>query len=96
MSILADNTGAGAASGLILLLIGFGLGAYFLPTIIALVRKKANVVPIGALNFFLGWTLLGWVVSLVWALTKDQQQTIIVQNFGRAGASGDDSPTRLP
>jgi hypothetical protein len=25
-----------------------------------------------ALNFFLGWTLAGWVVALVWALTVEQ------------------------
>jgi len=26
---------------------------------------------IGALNLFLGWSLIGWVAALVWALTKD-------------------------
>ena len=24
-----------------------------------------------ALNILLGWTVIGWVVALVWALTKD-------------------------
>lgn len=46
-------------------------GIYFIPSIIALVRKKRNKIAIIALNFFLGWSLIGWVVALVWALKKD-------------------------
>ncbi|MEK4027767.1 superinfection immunity protein [Pseudobacillus sp. FSL P4-0506] len=44
---------------------------YLIPTIIAFIRNKRNKVAIFALNFFLGWSLVGWVVSLVWALTHD-------------------------
>ena len=44
---------------------------YFLPTIIAFYRDKRNTGAIFALNFFLGFTLIGWVIALVWALTKD-------------------------
>jgi len=47
------------------------LAIYFLPTITAAERKKRNVGAIFALNFFLGWTLIAWVISLVWALTVD-------------------------
>lgn len=62
--------------------IGFliGLGFYFIPSIIALIRKKRNKVAIIALNFFLGWSLIGWVVSLVWALKKDSQPNIVQVN----------------
>ena len=35
-------------------------------------RNKRNKMAIFALNFFLGWTLVGWVVSLVWSLTVDE------------------------
>jgi hypothetical protein len=42
---------------------------YFLPAYIA--RKKRNGTSIGLLNIFLGWTLIGWVVALVWATKKD-------------------------
>ena len=45
-----------------------GLAVYFLPTIIALARKRRNTLAIFLLNFFLGWTLIGWVVALVWAV----------------------------
>lgn len=47
-------------------------GAYFLPTIIAFKRGKRNRGAILALNLLLGWTVLGWVISLVWALSVDE------------------------
>jgi hypothetical protein len=47
------------------------LALYFLPTIIALVAKKRNTLAIFLLNFFLGWSFIGWVVALVWSATKD-------------------------
>jgi Superinfection immunity protein len=51
----------------------FGLGfvLYFLPAIIAFARSKRDAVSILVLNFFLGWTAIGWVVALVWALKND-------------------------
>jgi len=55
---------------------------YFLPTIIAILRQKTNTGSIFALNFFLGWSLIGWVVALIWALSSDnmRNQTVIVNN----------------
>ncbi len=41
---------------------------YFLPTIIALIRGHKNALAIFLLNFLLGFTLIGWVVSLVWSV----------------------------
>lgn len=52
----------------LLILIPF-LGLYFLPTIIAAAREHAQG-PVFALNLFLGWTLIGWVAALVWAVTE--------------------------
>ncbi|TLD97848.1 superinfection immunity protein [Helicobacter jaachi] len=37
-----------------------------LPTFIALVRKHPNVIIIGLLNFFLGWSVICWFVCLIW------------------------------
>ena len=54
---------------------------YFLPSIIALFRSKSNTTAIVMLNLFLGWTFIGWVVALIWAVTKDREmQTIVVNN----------------
>ncbi len=46
---------------------------YFLPAYIA--REKRNWKAILALNFLLGWTVLGWIIALVWALTKDSESS---------------------
>ena len=54
---------------------GFGFGftfvMYFLPSILAFARNKRDTLAIVILNFFLGWTMIGWVVALVWALKTD-------------------------
>lgn len=43
---------------------------YFLPAMMG--GRKRNAGAIFVLNLFLGWTLVGWVVALVWACTKDE------------------------
>jgi len=48
-----------------------GIAIYFVPSIIAHHRKHRNEAAITVLNFFLGWTFLGWVAALVWALTDN-------------------------
>ena len=51
---------------------GFGFVMYFLPTVIALLREKRDKLSIFLLNFFLGWSVIGWVIALLWALKTDQ------------------------
>jgi len=48
-----------------------GLLIYFIPSIVAAIRKHNNRNSIIVLNFFLGWTFFGWVIALVWALTDN-------------------------
>jgi len=45
---------------------------YFLPFAIAFHKRRANTGAIFALNLFLGWSLIGWVLALVWALKQEQ------------------------
>ena len=45
------------------------IAGYFLPTIIAGRRKHHNLPAIIAVNLLLGWTLLGWLIALIWSLT---------------------------
>lgn len=40
---------------------------YFLPTFIALFRKKKNIGQTVIVNLFLGWTFFGWIVALIMA-----------------------------
>jgi hypothetical protein len=50
---------------------GFGFVMYFLPSIIALARSKRDLLAIFLLNLFLGWSVIGWIVALVWAAKND-------------------------
>ena len=69
-AVPADDGGFGALGILAIVL-------YFLPTICG--WRRDNRGAIFALNLFLGWTVIGWVAALVWALTVDRRQTTIVQ-----------------
>lgn len=55
------------------LVVLLGVAMYFLPSLVAIERRKQNGAAIFLLNLLLGWTLLGWVVALVWATTRDAQ-----------------------
>ena len=59
------------ASLLLFPFFGLGFVMYFLPSIIALARSKRDLLAIFLLNFFLGWSVIGWIVSLIWALKSD-------------------------
>lgn len=41
---------------------------YMIPTMVAVSRKHRNTAPIAVVNVFFGWTLVGFVGCLVWAL----------------------------
>lgn len=43
------------------------LSAYFIPCIVALVRKHQHTVPIIIINILLGWTFVVWVVCVAWS-----------------------------
>jgi hypothetical protein len=86
---------ANAVLGLILIAIGFFF--YFLPSIIG--RKKRNARAIIVVNILLGWTVLGWIAALTWAMTNDAPTQIVIPvapfskpvlcpNCGRYSASG--------
>ena len=46
---------------------------YLLPTIIVLIRKNVNKSMVILLNVFLGWTLVGWIISLILSLQNQQK-----------------------
>jgi hypothetical protein len=66
----------------ILIIIVVSLFLYFLPTVIG--WRKRNATAIFVLNFFLGWTFIGWIVALVWACTQDSRPTVINNNVSAA------------
>jgi hypothetical protein len=53
----------GSSEWIVLLL---GLPLYFVPSIVG--RKSPSFTSIFLLNLFTGWTMIGWIGSLIWAL----------------------------
>lgn len=49
---------------------------YFVPSIIAYANNHRNVLAIFVLNLFLGYTLVGWVLALIWAVYKEPQKIV--------------------
>jgi hypothetical protein len=47
---------------------------YFLPSFVASRRGNPNKTAVFVLNLFLGWSLIGWVVALVWACTGEARK----------------------
>ena len=41
----------------------------FLPTVIALLRGHHNSFAIFLTNLLLGWTVVGWIIALIWSFT---------------------------
>ena len=58
---------------ILILLIPVGIPVYFLPAILG--RRKRNARAIFVLNLLVGWTFLGWVGALIWALIRERTAT---------------------
>jgi hypothetical protein len=54
------------------------LAAYITPTIVALVRKPPQFGAAIAVDIFLGWTIVGWVVALAMACRSRPQPQYLV------------------
>lgn len=52
-----------------------GILLYFLPAIIG--RHKRNAAAIFVLNLLAGWTVFGWIIALVWALTAETPNILV-------------------
>jgi len=50
---------------------------YFFPTLEAYLRRHHNLGALAALNVLAGWTLVGWVGALVWALSRPARAEVI-------------------
>ncbi len=55
----------------------FLFAMYWLPTIIAVVRHTHSALGVAMVNFFTGWTVIGWIVALVWALAASPAQQVV-------------------
>ena len=55
-----------------LLLTAVVLEIYFLPFTTSYFRRRPYTTATGTLNLLLGWTVIGWVIAMEWALTRKQ------------------------
>ena len=56
----------GAVIALLILIAVF----YFLPAVIGAWRDVKNLGMIFLINFVFGWTVLGWLAALIWAVVE--------------------------
>ena len=47
---------------------------YFIPSIIAIKKKHKDLSKILMINIFLGWTIVGWIISLVVVINKQKKE----------------------
>ena len=59
---------------------------YFLPAFLA--RNKRNFTSILILNILAGWTFIGWIIALVWALSSDSQRPVAAPSQAAPPAVG--------
>lgn len=45
-----------------------GLSLYFLPTIVATVRRRRRLASIFSVNLIVGWTIVGWIATVIWVM----------------------------
>src|SRR5687767_11450630 len=59
----------------------FAIGSffYFAPTWIG--RHKRSFWRLFAFNFLFGWTVFGWLIALLWAVTPDRKFRVIYYGF---------------
>jgi hypothetical protein len=65
-------------TSIFLLFLGIGvLLIYFVPTLVANESKSKRVSAIFILNLLTGWTLIGWIAALIWAMASDKADETI-------------------
>jgi hypothetical protein len=69
LGIEMSQTAIQGIGALTVFAVAFGL--YFLPYLNAWSRKHRRAGAIFWLNFFLGWTVLGWIAAVFWSATNN-------------------------
>jgi len=72
---------------------GFVLLAYFLPTITAFVREHRRLGWICLANIVFGWTVLGWALVALWAMSSRRHHRHIRTRKRHHGVSAPDETT---
>jgi uncharacterized RDD family membrane protein YckC len=72
-----DSKGGDSLTSPFGLMVGVGvpLCVYFVPSIVAVVRKVPKVGAVAVVNTFVGWTVIGWAVALYMATRHAEEST---------------------
>ena len=54
----------------------FALAIYFLPSIIADHRKRHDILTLALFNACMGWSVVGWLLALYWALLPNPPESL--------------------
>ena len=52
---------------------------YFLPALIADRRHRADLLTLALFNAVLGWTVVGWLLALLWSLQRNPPEDLAVR-----------------
>jgi hypothetical protein len=58
----------------LIVLVPLFLIAYFIPFFVATGRKHRFSTAIGLINLLLGWTFIGWLAAIIWAVNRDVRE----------------------
>ena len=58
----------------LVVLVPLFLIAYFIPFFVAAGRKHRFSTAIGLINLLLGWTFIGWLAAIIWAVNRDVRE----------------------
>ena len=62
---------------------------YMLPTLIAYAREIPGRMMIAVFNVVLGWTVFGWIVMAIWAMSAPPEALVLLRvppdELGRPG-----------
>lgn len=75
IAMIAGAVGSGGDSqqwSIIMIGVMIGLFIYLLPAFIAYERAHANRHAILLINLLFGWSVIGWIGSLVWSVTSSR------------------------
>jgi hypothetical protein len=57
---------------------------YWLPTLVAILRQTPSALGVAVINFFLGWTVIGWFLAMMMALaTRPHERIVIIEGRAR-------------
>ncbi len=70
-SFITQNSFIDSINNYFILVLIVGLLIYFIPCLIAGMREHKYFYFVAIINLVLGWTFLGWIAALMWAVNND-------------------------